>query len=165
MLFGIVTVLAIYIAQVVYWHEKITEAGLCTYHDLFTSSLFSRLYDEYALTRIFLSGSIDLWIAVMTIIVLRLLQKETEVTAKPAFRKEICKIKVIYWTFVLTYTSWFLYEALIVIDPLILSTRTRFVDEIIDNAIMIVFVYVPISVVLCAHFLSYSSVSRLLKIV
>ena len=64
----------------------------------------------------------------------------------------------------LTYTSWLVYEAVMMV-PVIRVTKSRFLDEIIDIAILMVFDYLPILIVLTAHFMSYSSVGRLLKIV
>ena len=101
----------------------------------------------------------------MTIVTLRILRKEIESANRGGFHKEICRIKFIYWTFVLTYTAWFAYELINISVPKILSGRKRFTDEIIDIAMLNIFVCIPILVVLSAHFMSYSSVSRLLKIV
>jgi len=102
----------------------------------------------------------------MTIITLRILRKEAEAVNRGGFRGEICRIKCIYWTFVITYTAWFTYELFIIVVPnLTLTHRKRFVDEIIDIVMLDLFVCAPIFVVLSAHFMSYSSVSRLLKIV
>ena len=101
----------------------------------------------------------------MTIVTLRMIQKETEVAGKPAYRGEICRIKVIYWTFVLTYAIWFLYDLVFAFYPNLMSNMSRFVVELNNMIIATILDYVPILIVLYAHFKSYSSVSRLLKIV
>ena len=51
----------------------------------------------------------------------------------------------------LSYTTWLAYEAAMMI-PNIRSGKTRFVDELIDMAILMLFDYLPILIVLAAHF-------------
>ena len=77
----------------------------------------------------------------------------------------MCRIKLIYWTFVLTYSMSLVYSLTINIFPELLSRQTQFVDNIIDMSILMLVDFVPILIVAIAHFTSYSSVGRLLKIV
>ena len=57
------------------------------------------------------------------------------------------------------------YSLTINIFPELLSRQTQFVDNIIDMSILMLVDFVPILIVAIAHFTSYSSVGRLLKIV
>ena len=51
------------------------------------------------------------------------------------------------------------------IKPSILSGQTEFTDEMLDITIIVLIDFVPVLIVAIAHFTSYSSVGRLLKIV
>ena len=70
---GLLAVIAIYIFHIIFWHKLINEQGKCDYTGLFATKLFGELYDAYATTRIVLSFVIDLWIAISTVITLRML--------------------------------------------------------------------------------------------
>ena len=78
-LIGILAIIAIFSFHIILWHERINEQELCSYDELISSALLGELYEVYAITRVSLSGVIDLWIAIMTVITLRMLQKETKV--------------------------------------------------------------------------------------
>ena len=72
-LIGVLAVIAIYTFHILLWHKLISEQEKCTYETLFSTDLFGELYDAYAVTRIVLAFFIDLWIAISTIITLRML--------------------------------------------------------------------------------------------
>ena len=101
----------------------------------------------------------------MTITTLYLMHRETGITYKKSFRAEMCRIKLIYWSFVLTYSISLVYSILILIYPEMLSKQRQFIDDILDMSIMMLLDFVPILIVAIAHFTSYSSVGRLLKVV
>ena len=167
MLIFIAAIIAIYIFHILLWHETINKQNpaICDYESFQTSPTFEELYAVYAYTRICIAGFIDIWIASMTIMTLYLMHRETGLTYKKSFRAEMCRIKLIYWTFVLTYSLSLFYAIAIVIYPEMLSKQRQFVDDILDMSIMMVLDLVPILIVAIAHFTSYSSVGRLLKIV
>ena len=79
------------------------------------------LYEVYAYTKICIAGLIDIWVASMTITTLYLMHRETGITYKKSFRAEMCRIKLIYWTFVVTYSISLVYSILIMIFPGMLS--------------------------------------------
>ena len=58
-----------------------------------------------------------------------------------------------------------IYSVSIMIKPSILSGQTEFTDEMLDITIIVLIDFVPVLIVAIAHFTSYSSVGRLLKIV
>ena len=167
MLIFIAAIIAIYIFHILLWHETINKQNptICDYESFQTSPAFEELYAVYAYTKVSIAGFIDIWIASMTITTLYLMHRETGITYKKSFRAEMCRIKLIYWSFVLTYSISLVYSILILIYPEMLSKQRQFIDDILDMSIMMLLDFVPILIVAIAHFTSYSSVGRLLKVV
>ena len=111
-----------------------------------------------------ISGLIDIFLAIMTRITLQVLQKQVK-EKDTTFRKEICMIQLIFWTFFVTYSLGFAYNLLMVIFPRFLDKRTRFEDELLDIICFNVFDLIPIMVIMIAHFKSYSSINKILRLV
>ena len=160
----VLLILGIFVAHVYSWHYYINKRGVCTYQKLYDSPLLMKLYDVYSIVRIIVSGLIDISIAVMTHITLSVLRMQIKENADNEFRREICQVRLIFWTFFVTYSLGFAYNSIMVLAPNLISTRTRFIDEILDIACFIGFDLIPIAVIMCAHFKSYSSINRIVRL-
>ena len=70
----VVLIFSIFGFHVVSWHYYINSHSLCTYSLLYDSDLLTKLYDYYSMVRVVVSGLIDILIAVVTHITLRVLR-------------------------------------------------------------------------------------------
>ena len=59
------------------------------------------------------SAIINIWLVIITIKTLRLIQNNMD----EHFKSEIIRIKVIYWTFIVSYTSWMFFDFEQIISP------------------------------------------------
>ena len=74
---SVLMIVAIFVLHVYSWHYIINREGLCTYHELYDDPkhTLTKLYDIYSIVRVVVSGLIDILIAIMTCITLKVLNK------------------------------------------------------------------------------------------
>ena len=107
----------------------------------------------------FLSTSINIWLLVITILTLRLIRSNLN----EIFKSEMWRINFIYWSFIVSYTSWMFFDMLQMITPN--NDGENFYESCIIFILMpIVWDYIPILIVLFIHFKNVVSVNRLLKL-
>ena len=61
----------------------------------------------------FLSTAINIWLLVITILTLRLIRRNMN----EMFKSEMMRINFIYWSFIVSYTSWMFFDMLQMITP------------------------------------------------